>query len=74
MPKCEIIDRSDFLDFYTLKSPWEGDFRVNYLFIYLGVHLWPRNSYAYAQSNFKEDLFSLGKTKMLGSFFETIRN
>ena len=26
MPKCEIIDRSDFNDFYTIKSLCEGDF------------------------------------------------
>ncbi len=26
MPKCEIFDRSDFPDFYTIKSLCEGDF------------------------------------------------
>jgi hypothetical protein len=26
--KCEIFDRSDFHDFYTIKSPGEGDFGV----------------------------------------------
>jgi hypothetical protein len=25
VPKCEIFDRSDFNDFYTIKSLWEGD-------------------------------------------------
>ncbi len=25
MPKCEIFDRSDFPDFYTIKSSWVGD-------------------------------------------------
>jgi hypothetical protein len=28
VPKCEIFDRSDFHDFYTIKSLWEGDFGV----------------------------------------------
>ncbi len=28
MPKCEIFDRSDFPDFYTIKSHPEGDFGV----------------------------------------------
>jgi hypothetical protein len=28
VPKCEIFDRSDFDDFYTIKSLCEGDFRV----------------------------------------------
>ncbi len=28
MPKCEIFDRSDFHDFYSIKSLWEGDFGV----------------------------------------------
>ena len=28
VPKREIFDRSDFPDFYTIKSLWEGDFRV----------------------------------------------
>ena len=27
--KCEIFDRSDFPDFYTMKSLGEGDFGVN---------------------------------------------
>ncbi len=35
MPKCEIFNRSDFHDFYTIKSLWEGDFGVNNIFIYL---------------------------------------
>jgi hypothetical protein len=26
VPKCEIFDRSDFHNFYTIKSLWEGDF------------------------------------------------
>ncbi len=28
VPKCEIFDRSDFPDFYTIKSRQEGDFGV----------------------------------------------
>ncbi len=28
VPKCEIFDRSDFHDFYTIKSLWGGDFGV----------------------------------------------
>jgi hypothetical protein len=28
VPKCEIFDHSDFHDFYTIKSLWEGDFGV----------------------------------------------
>jgi hypothetical protein len=28
MLKCEIFDRSDFPDFYTIKSRREGDFGV----------------------------------------------
>jgi hypothetical protein len=28
VPKCEIFDRSDFHDFYPIKSLWESDFGV----------------------------------------------
>ncbi len=28
VPKCEIFDGSDFHDFYTIKSLWEGNFGV----------------------------------------------
>ncbi len=28
VPKCEIFDRSDFDDFYTIMSLCEGDFGV----------------------------------------------
>ncbi len=73
MPKCEIFDRSDFHDFYPIKSLWEGDFGVTikcFLKKYLGAHLWP---YAYAQSNFKEGFFfSLDQKKILWKAFETI--
>ncbi len=36
MSKCEIFDRSDFNDFNTIKSVWEGDFgvKVNSFFIF----------------------------------------
>jgi hypothetical protein len=40
VPKCEIFDRSNFHDFYTIKSLREGDIEI---------------PYAYAQSNFRED-------------------
>ena len=47
VPKREIFDRSDFPDFYTIKSLREGDFGVKIKKIkikYLGVHLGPPNS------------------------------
>jgi hypothetical protein len=54
VPKCEIFDRSDFHDIYTIKSLREGDFGVKIIFFFnFGVHLGPRNSLCYAQSNFK---------------------
>ncbi len=31
VPKCEIFDRSDFHDFYTIKSSWVGDLVVKIL-------------------------------------------
>ncbi len=34
MPKCEIFDRSDFPDFYTIKSLRVGDFGVKIKKIY----------------------------------------
>ncbi len=30
VPKREIFDRSDFPDFYTIKSSWVGDLLVKY--------------------------------------------
>ena len=60
MPKCEIFDRSDFHDFYPIKSLREGDFRVKIKCLkknILGL-IWGRKvPYAYAQSNFKEGFF-----------------
>ncbi len=29
VPKCEIFDRSDFHDFYSIKPVWVGDFGAN---------------------------------------------
>ncbi len=34
VPKREIFDRSDFPDFYTIKSPWVGDLVVKILTYY----------------------------------------
>ncbi len=34
VPKCEIFHRSDFHDFYTIKSPREGDFGVKIIFFF----------------------------------------
>ncbi len=37
VPKCEIFDRSDFDDFYTIKSLWGGggDFGVKIKVFYI---------------------------------------
>jgi hypothetical protein len=34
VPKCEIFNRSDFPDFYTIKSSWVGDLVVKILTYY----------------------------------------
>jgi hypothetical protein len=34
VPKCETFDRSDFPDFYTIKSSWVGDLVVKILTYY----------------------------------------
>jgi hypothetical protein len=53
VPKCEIFDRLDFHDFYTIKSLRAGDFVV--FFFNIQGFIWDRKiPYAYAQSNFKE--------------------
>jgi hypothetical protein len=31
VPKCEIFDRSDFHDFYSIKPFWVGDFGAKIL-------------------------------------------
>jgi hypothetical protein len=35
VPKCEIFDRLDFPDFYTIKSSWVGDLVVKILTLYI---------------------------------------
>jgi hypothetical protein len=58
--KCEIFDRSDFDDFYTIKSPWGGDFGVKIKVCIFDIQgfIWGREiPYAHAQSNFIEDFF-----------------
>jgi hypothetical protein len=55
VPKCEIFDRSDFLDFYAMKSLCEGDFGVKIKKIlqkYLGVHLGVQSSLSVCSVNF----------------------
>jgi hypothetical protein len=50
MPKCEIFDRPDFYDFYTIKSLWGGrggttlGLKLKNLKKYLGVHAGPQNA------------------------------
>ncbi len=57
VPKCEIFDRSDFQDFYTIKSLREGDLVVK-IKKFLNKNqgfIWGRKiPYAYAQSDFQE--------------------
>ncbi len=55
MPKREIFDRSDFPDFYTIKSSWVGDLLVkiltyyfNFLGSYAAFSFW-RACWAYAK-------------------------
>jgi hypothetical protein len=58
--KCEIFDRSDFHDFYPIKSLWEGDFGVKIKCFKKNIYglIWGREiPYAYAQYNFKEGFF-----------------
>ncbi len=66
MPKPEIFDRSDFPDFYTIKSLRVGDFGVKIkkiLQIFRGSFRGEKSSFAYAQSIFKEVFFlSWGQT------------
>jgi hypothetical protein len=37
VPKREIFDRSDFPDFYTIKSSWVGDLLVKILTFYFNL-------------------------------------
>ncbi len=51
VPKCEIFDRSDFDDFYTINSLCEGDFGVkikNLMKIFWGFIKGCKVPYAYA--------------------------
>ncbi len=60
MPKREIFDRSDFPDFYTIKSLRVGDFGVKIkkkLQNISGFILGCKVPYAYAQCIFKEVFF-----------------
>ncbi len=70
VPKCEIFDRSDFHDFYPMKSLWEGDFGVKIKCFKQNIQwlIWGRKiPYAYAQSNFKEGFcLSLDKINFFG--------
>jgi hypothetical protein len=57
VPKCEIFDRSDFNDFYTIKSLRKGDCGVKIKKIKKNIKgfIWGCEiPYTYAQSNFKE--------------------
>ncbi len=56
VPKREIFDRSDFPDFYTIKSLRVGDFGVKIKKIFTNI-LGCKVPYAYAQSIFKEVFF-----------------
>jgi hypothetical protein len=73
VPKREIFDRSDFPDFYTMKSLSVGDLGVKIKKKFQniwGVHLGVQVPYAYAQCIFKEVFFlSWGQKKFfLGSY------
>ncbi len=60
VPKREIFDRSDFPDFYTMKSLRVGDFGVKIKKIfnkYLGVHLGVQSSLRVCSVYFKEVFF-----------------
>ncbi len=36
-PKCDIFDRSDCHDFYTIKSPREDDFGIKIFFLFVNL-------------------------------------
>ncbi len=60
VPKREIFDRSDFPDFYTIKSLHVGDFRVKMGKIFKNIQGFIQGCnvpYAYAQSIFREVFF-----------------
>ncbi len=39
-----FLDRSDYHDFDTIKSPRGATWGLKYFFVYLGVHLGPQSS------------------------------
>ncbi len=59
MPKCEIFDRLDFHNFYTIKSLWGGNTGVKTKLkkIYLRVQGREIPNMFCAHSNFKEDFW-----------------
>jgi hypothetical protein len=64
VPKCETFHRSDFDDFYAIKSLCEGGFGIKIKKI--NKNIWGFISggkvpYAYAQSIVKEVFLSLGQ-------------
>ncbi len=73
VPKREIFYRSDFPDFYIIKSLCVGDFgvKIKNLFKNNQGFIWGcKVPYAYAQCIFKEDFFlSLGKKKNFSRSF-----
>ncbi len=71
-PTCEIFNCSDFIhDFYTIKSLWVGDFRINIKIVLQNIQGFIQGSkvpYAQAQSNFKDKFFGQMTNVPLGSF------
>ncbi len=66
VPKREIFDRSDFPDFYTIKSLRVGDFgvKIQNFFTNISGDIWGcKVPYAYALSIFKEVFFEVLATK-----------
>jgi hypothetical protein len=75
VPKREIFDRSNFPDFYAIKSSWVGDLVVKmltYFLIFEGAkpHL---ASGAHAEHTRKELLRMLSMRISLGTFKQTFR-
>jgi hypothetical protein len=72
LPKSEIFDRSDFHDFYPIKSLWEGDFGVKIKCFeknILGL-IWGRKVLTRMLSLIlRRDFFEFGQKKFIwGSF------
>ncbi len=75
MPKCEIFDRSDFHDFYTIKSLWEGDFGVKikcFKKIFRGSFGAAKFLTRMLSLILRRDFFEFGPKKFGGEAFETI--